>query len=149
MADLQHIKCLTTEGELDTPTACADIIENGNVTSNVWQYKAVGADDDETPENTADDTYNTPLTILTEPTTDDPTANFLLGGVTQEVLDAAGFDTVNTADTLDLTTSGGDDLGGVFVFNANFVDGDSVRVDKLYAGAEPRCEFGRNACHAR
>ena len=142
LADLQHIKCLTTDGDSDAPAACAGIIENGDVTRNVWQYKAVGADDDETPETTADDTYNTPLTILTEPTTDDPTANFLLGGVTQEVLDAAGFDTVNTADTLDLTTSGGDDLGGVFVFNANFVNGDSVRVDKLYAGLTPDVNLG-------
>ncbi len=39
LADLQHIKCLTTDELSDEfHTDCNDIIDNGDVTRNVWQY---------------------------------------------------------------------------------------------------------------
>ena len=145
IAELRHIQCLKDASPHAHCNGVAGILETAQVDSNVWQYGAL-LDDNGTPDNPSDDTRLTP--ILTEPTADDPTANFLLGGATQTDLQDGVLDTVNPIETLNLATGGGDntplgglDTDGVFVFNAT-IDVDGSDVNKLYAGLLPDVNLG-------
>ena len=55
VAVLKQTKCFDTEGNPDTHATCDDVIANGNVTSSVWQYKAL-LNDGGTPDEASDDT---------------------------------------------------------------------------------------------
>ncbi len=142
LADLKRIKCLEID---DFRGECAGIVAGSDVDSKVWQYRAVSVDDKGNDE-ASDDTYD-PLIVLTEPSDNDPTANFLLSGATQTQLLAGKLHSVSPVETLNLATGGGDnlvvpDLGGldtdgVFVFNGTV---DSV--NKLYAGLLPNVNLG-------
>ncbi|MCA8833839.1 MAG: hypothetical protein K8953_02030, partial [Proteobacteria bacterium] len=142
LAELKRIKCLEID---DFRSECAGIVAGSDVDSKVWQYRAVSVDDKGNDEPN-DDTY-TPLIVLTEPSENDPTANFLLSGATQTQLLAGKLHSVSPVETLNLATGGGDnlvvpDLGGddtdgVFVFNGTV---DSV--NKLYAGLLPNVNLG-------
>ena len=137
LAELKRIKCLEID---DFRSECSGIVAGSDVDSKVWQYRAVSVDDKGNDEPN-DDTYDS-LIVLTEPSENDPTANFLLSGATQQQLLAGKLHSVSPVETLNLATGGGDDLGGldtdgVFVFNGTV---DSV--NKLYAGLLPNVNLG-------
>ena len=97
LAELKRIKCL----EIDNFRGeCAGFVAGSDVDSKVWQYRAVSVDDKGNDEP-SDDTYD-PLIVLTEPSENDPTANFLLSGATRQQLLAGKLHSVSPVETLNL-----------------------------------------------